>query len=68
FANESQYEDHPITKVTYVSMVKLAHVPTNFRLHSQKVSYGSRGGGSGQQSVTGFPENDDTNSLWVIKG
>ncbi|KAK5580925.1 hypothetical protein RB653_000952 [Dictyostelium firmibasis] len=68
FANESQYEDHPITKVTYGSMIKLAHIPTKYRLHSHKVSYGSSGGGSGQQSVTGFPENDDSNSLWVIKG
>ncbi|EGC30808.1 hypothetical protein DICPUDRAFT_99420 [Dictyostelium purpureum] len=65
---QASYEDKPIEKVAYGSIVKLAHIPTNFRLHSHKVSYGSGGGGSGQQSVTGFPENDDTNSLWIIKG
>ncbi|EFA83863.1 hypothetical protein PPL_02933 [Heterostelium album PN500] len=63
----ADYEDHAITKVTYGSIVKLGHVPTKFRLHSHKVSYGNTGGGSGQQSVTGFPDNDDTNSLWTIK-
>lgn len=48
-------------------MVKLTHIPSKFRLHSHKVNYGSGGGGSGQQSVTGFPETDDNNSYWVIK-
>ena len=35
---------------------------TKFRLHSHDVPYGS---GSGQQSVTGFPNVDDSNSYWV---
>ncbi|GAM17773.1 hypothetical protein SAMD00019534_009480 [Acytostelium subglobosum LB1] len=64
----ADYEDHAISTVTYGSIIKLGHVATKFRLHSHKVAYGSQGGGSGQQSVTGFPENDDTNSLWMIKG
>lgn len=38
------------------------HERTKFRLHSHDVPYGS---GSGQQSVTGFPEVDDANSYWV---
>ena len=35
------------------------------QLHSHEVPYGS---GSGQQSVTGYPENDDTNSYFVVMG
>jgi dolichyl-phosphate-mannose--protein O-mannosyl transferase len=39
------------------------HEKTKFRLHSHDVPYGS---GSGQQSVTGFPTVDDSNSYWVF--
>lgn len=39
------------------------HEKTKFRLHSHDVPYGS---GSGQQSVTGFPNVDDSNSYWVL--
>eukprot|EP01133_Synstelium_polycarpum_P014573 gene14573-17227_t len=63
----ADYEDKPISEVTYGSIIKLAHLSSKFRLHSHKVSYGSGGGGSGQQSVTGFPDNDDSNSFWVVK-
>lgn len=49
-------------QVTYGSTVKLMHEKTKVRLHSHDVAYGS---GSGQQSVTGFPEIDDSNSYWV---
>eukprot|EP01132_Coremiostelium_polycephalum_P002720 gene2720-3377_t len=66
-SDDSKYEDHAISKVTYGSIVKLGHQTTKFRLHSHKVSYGNTNGGSGQQSVTGFPDLDDTNSLWIIK-
>ena len=38
------------------------HERTRFRLHSHDVPYGS---GSGQQSVTAFPNVDDSNSYWV---
>jgi len=38
------------------------HERTKYRLHSHDVPYGS---GSGQQSVTGFPNVDDANSYWV---
>ncbi|KAG9137339.1 hypothetical protein Leryth_027433, partial [Lithospermum erythrorhizon] len=33
-------------------------------LHSHEVPYGS---GSGQQSVTGFPDVDDGNSYWIVR-
>lgn len=48
--------------ITYGSVIKLMHEKTKFRLHSHDVPYGS---GSGQQSVTGFPSVDDSNSYWV---
>jgi len=48
------------------SIVKLRNVGNGFRVHSHAVTYG--GSGSGQQSVTGFPNSDDANSLWVVKG
>ncbi|KAL2936647.1 Stromal cell-derived factor 2-like protein [Bienertia sinuspersici] len=51
-------------EVTYGSVIKLMHERTKFRLHSHDVPYGS---GSGQQSVTGFPDVDDANSYWVVK-
>ena len=35
-----------------------------FSLHSHHVNYPR---GSGQQSVTGFPGDNDYNSLWTIK-
>lgn len=38
------------------------HEKTKSRLHSHDVPYGS---GSGQQSVTGYPNVDDANSYWV---
>ncbi|KAJ8446570.1 hypothetical protein Cgig2_019723 [Carnegiea gigantea] len=50
-------------EVTYGSVIKLMHERTKFRLHSHEVPYGS---GSGQQSVTGFPGVDDSNSYWVV--
>ncbi|WVZ92740.1 hypothetical protein U9M48_038784 [Paspalum notatum var. saurae] len=51
-------------QVTYGSVIKLMHEKTKHRLHSHDVPYGS---GSGQQSVTGFPEGDDSNSYWIIR-
>lgn len=50
--------------VTCGSVIKLRHVSSGTRLHSHEVKYGS---GSGQQSVTSFPNVNDPNSLWVIK-
>ncbi|KAF4360326.1 hypothetical protein G4B88_012544 [Cannabis sativa] len=49
-------------EITYGTTLKLMHERTKFRLHSHDVPYGS---GSGQQSVTGFPNVDDANSYWV---
>lgn len=49
--------------VTCGSVIKLEHLQSKHRLHSHEVTYGS---GSGQQSVTGFPEYDDPNSLWQV--
>uniref|UniRef100_A0A7N0R8G1 MIR domain-containing protein n=1 Tax=Kalanchoe fedtschenkoi TaxID=63787 RepID=A0A7N0R8G1_KALFE len=51
-------------EITYGSAIKLMHEKTKFRLHSHEVPYGS---GSGQQSVTGFPNVDDANSYWIVK-
>lgn len=52
-------------QVTCGSVLKLMHVNTKYRLHSHEIPYGT---GSGQQSVTGFPKGDDTNSFWVVRG
>uniref|UniRef100_A0A7S0YPH1 MIR domain-containing protein n=1 Tax=Polytomella parva TaxID=51329 RepID=A0A7S0YPH1_9CHLO len=49
--------------VTYGSSIKLQHFSTKHRLHSHAVGY-SRG--SQQQSVTGYPEGEDANSLWLV--
>jgi hypothetical protein len=51
-------------QVTYGSILKLMHEKTKYRLHSHDVPYGS---GSGQQSVTGYPEVDDANSYWIVR-
>lgn len=47
------------------SVLKLMNSATKVRLHSHDVKYGT---GSGQQSVTGVEEKDDSNSHWIIKG
>jgi len=52
--------------VTVGSTIKLEGEQTRHVLHSHEVSYGY-GRGSGQQSVTGFPEKDSANSLWVVR-
>ena len=57
FCAELQY-------VTCGSIISLVHVPTNFRLHSHDVKYG---GGSGQQSVTGYSDQGDTNNYWLVR-
>ncbi|KAL9275413.1 Stromal cell-derived factor 2-like protein [Drosera capensis] len=51
-------------EITYGTVLKLMHEKTKFRLHSHEVPYGS---GSGQQSVTGFPDVDDANSYWIVR-
>ncbi|XP_074045163.1 LOW QUALITY PROTEIN: stromal cell-derived factor 2 [Macrotis lagotis] len=51
--------------VTCGSVVKLLNTRHNVRLHSHDVHYGS---GSGQQSVTGILDVDDSNSYWRIRG
>lgn len=56
------FEDHQ--KVTCGSAIKLTHVPTDYKLHSHDIKYGS---GSGQQSVTAFPNVDDPNSYFVVQ-
>jgi dolichyl-phosphate-mannose--protein O-mannosyl transferase len=68
---DSDYISSPVSaaksegvEITYGSTIKLMHEKTKFRLHSHDVPYGS---GSGQQSVTGFPEVDDANSYWVVR-
>ncbi|CAM6129166.1 unnamed protein product [Calypogeia fissa] len=54
----------PGRQVTYGSTIKLMHDKTKFRLHSHDVPYGT---GSGQQSVTGFPGVEDSNSYWSVR-
>lgn len=53
-------------QVTCGSVIKLEADKTRHVLHSHEVSYGY-GRGSGQQSVTGFPEKDSAGSLWVVR-
>merc|ERR1711953_1566694 len=51
--------------VTCGSVLKLVNKAYSTRLHSHEVTYGS---GSGQQSVTGFRGETDSNSYWWLKG
>jgi dolichyl-phosphate-mannose--protein O-mannosyl transferase len=51
--------------VTCGSAIKLLNNNYKARLHSHDIKYGS---GSGQQSVTGTDEQDDTQSYWTVKG
>jgi len=51
--------------VTCGSVLKLVNKAYTVRLHSHEVTYGS---GSGQQSVTGFRGETDSNSYWWLKG
>ncbi|XP_042045095.1 stromal cell-derived factor 2-like protein [Salvia splendens] len=67
---DSDYGSTPVSaasegvQISYGSVIKLMHEKTKFRLHSHDVPYGS---GSGQQSVTGFPNVDDANSYWIVR-
>jgi dolichyl-phosphate-mannose--protein O-mannosyl transferase len=50
--------------VTIGSSIKLSPLGSSqYRLHSHDLNWGS---GSGQQSVTAFPGDGDTNSLWSV--
>ncbi|XP_011609704.1 stromal cell-derived factor 2 [Takifugu rubripes] len=51
--------------VTCGSVIKLLNLKHNVRLHSHDVRYGS---GSGQQSVTGVAQVEDSNSYWSVRG
>ncbi|KAJ4460096.1 putative stromal cell-derived factor 2 [Paratrimastix pyriformis] len=64
--DESEDDSLSFDFVTCGSVIKLVHKATGYRLHSHEVPYG--GQGSGQQSVTCFPNSDDSNSLWTVKG
>ncbi|KAL9231969.1 hypothetical protein vseg_007125 [Gypsophila vaccaria] len=64
FGSSSAYAASEGVEVTYGSVIKLMHEKTKYRLHSHDVPYGS---GSGQQSVTGFPNVDDSNSYWAVR-
>merc|ERR1712151_1453314 len=50
--------------VTCGSVLKLYSANHHIRLHSHDVAYGT---GSGQQSVTGVPNADDSNSYWQVR-
>ena len=61
----SQVVDMPdFSFVTCGSTIKLQHASTKAKLHSHEITYGS---GSGQQSVTGFPKPNDSNSYWTVE-
>ncbi|KAG0479534.1 hypothetical protein HPP92_010392 [Vanilla planifolia] len=62
-AGVSNADDNGI-EIAYGSVIKLMHERTKFRLHSHDILYGS---GSGQQSVTGYPDVDDASSYWIVK-
>eukprot|EP00038_Savillea_parva_P004545 m.139402 g.139402 ORF g.139402 m.139402 type:complete len:231 (+) comp11500_c0_seq1:91-783(+) len=65
----SAAQDPAFNFVTCGSSIKLAHVRTGARLHSHEVKYGSDGGSSGQNSVTGMNTQIDANSMWkVVEG
>lgn len=51
--------------VTCGSVIKLVNRAYSVRLHSHEVTYGS---GSGQQSVTGYRHETDSNSYWWLRG
>ena len=53
-------------QVTCGSLIKLQSDKTGHLLHSHEVAYGY-GRGSGQQSVTAYPEHDSANSLWIVR-
>lgn len=57
--------DEEFLYVTCGSALKLTHKATGAKLHSHEIPYGT---GSGQQSVTGFPENNDPNSYFAVDG
>lgn len=62
---QSVRSDSSFQNVTCGSVFKLKNIAYDVRLHSHDVKYGT---GSGQQSVTGNEDNEDSNSNWVIKG
>ncbi|KAI7979400.1 Stromal cell-derived factor 2-like protein [Camellia lanceoleosa] len=51
-------------EITYGTVLKLMHEKTKVQLHSHEVPYGS---GSKQQSVTGFPVVDYSNSYCIVR-
>lgn len=55
------------TFVTCGSMLQLSHSASSWRLHSHSVTYGHQGG-SGQQSVTLYPDSTDTNNNFAVHG
>ncbi|KAJ1557820.1 hypothetical protein HK096_005173, partial [Nowakowskiella sp. JEL0078] len=64
FVIEPEFE-----KVTCGSAIKLQHLDSGYKLHSHQVTYGlATFFGSGQQSVTGFANADDTNGYFIVKG
>jgi hypothetical protein len=63
-SSEARKEDPEYEYVTIGSSLKLTPISSpTFRLHSHDINWGS---GSGQQSVTAFPGDGDTNSLWLV--
>ncbi|KAI8078029.1 MIR motif-containing protein [Gilbertella persicaria] len=63
-SNEVPEIEEGFEHVTCGSTIKLTNKASGYKLHSHGVTYGS---GSGQQSVTCFPNTDDANSFWIIE-
>lgn len=68
FVNSINFVFTGFREVTCGSAIKLVHVSSGARLHSHDVKYGSGQGSSGQQSVTGMMDANDSNSLWRVMG
>lgn len=61
-----RHRHRPAAQVTCGSTIKLESGNTQHRLHSHEVSYGYDRG-SGQQSVTGYPDHESAGSLWTVR-
>ncbi|TPX31015.1 hypothetical protein SmJEL517_g05537 [Synchytrium microbalum] len=63
YAAEDYIIEEEFSNISCGSSIKLKHGSSGYRLHSHSIAYGS---GSGQNSVTGFPNGDDPNSYFVV--
>eukprot|EP00008_Paramoeba_atlantica_P005885 CAMPEP_0201479900 /NCGR_PEP_ID=MMETSP0151_2-20130828/4528_1 /ASSEMBLY_ACC=CAM_ASM_000257 /TAXON_ID=200890 /ORGANISM="Paramoeba atlantica, Strain 621/1 / CCAP 1560/9" /LENGTH=232 /DNA_ID=CAMNT_0047861611 /DNA_START=6 /DNA_END=702 /DNA_ORIENTATION=+ len=62
--HDTDLDDPELQWVTCGSIITLINSETGLRLHSHDVSYGT---GSGQQSVTCFDGQSDSNNYWIVR-